>query len=214
MHPDSSPRRYNVIYADPPWSYDVKKTGNGFGSAAAQKYHTLSLEELCALPVPELAAADAALFLWATTPLMPQAFKVVEAWGFSYRTMLTWHKRPRPGLGYYLRGVTEHLLIAVRGTVKAFRLQDPNLHESEYDLEPGQLFAHNVGRHSQKPHYVSELVNRAAVAGFPGIVPAKLELFARTREGMFGDYEYEGWDVYGNQVNNSINLPLDGDKNN
>lgn len=90
--------KYNTIYADPPWSYDNKKTGralNGTGAnmAADDKYNTMSLQDLCDLPVRSVTEKDCILFMWAVVPMMPEAFKVIESWGFQYKTMLTWRVR-------------------------------------------------------------------------------------------------------------------------
>ena len=75
--------KYGIVYADPPWRYDMKR-GNG---VAETHYPTMSMEEICALPVADLAAKDSALFLWATFPQLNEAFRVIEAWGFKYKTL-------------------------------------------------------------------------------------------------------------------------------
>jgi N6-adenosine-specific RNA methylase IME4 len=201
--------KYNVIYADPPWSYDNKKTGralNGTGAnmAANDKYNTMDLEDLCAFPIRTLADKECILFMWSVVPMMPEAFKVLEAWGFKYKTMLTWRKVMSQGLGYWFRGQCEHLLVATKGNCKAFRQQVCNYFQSEFDLTEDHAYQSRVGKHSQKPHYFRELISKAVQVSF--VEPKKLELFARSREGFFPDYEYEGWDVYGNQVNNSITI--------
>lgn len=182
--------KYNVIYADPPWSYDNKKTGGSMLSGAENKYVLMSNEDIMEMPVKELIENNAVCFIWATVPLMPEAFITLRSWGFEYKTMLTWRKVMSLGMGYWFRGQTEHLILGVRGQVKPFRMQVANFYQSK------------VGKHSQKPHYFRELINKAVKVSFTE--PKKLELFARSREGFFPDYEYEGWDVYGNQVNNSI----------
>ena len=121
---------------------------------------------------------------------MPEAFELMKAWGFKYKTMLTWKKSS--GTGYWFRGVTEHILFGVRGDVLAFRSGKDNFHECK------------SGKHSQKPHFFRTLIADVTKTAFEE--PKRLELFARSREGLFPDFEYEGWDVYGNQVNNSISL--------
>jgi N6-adenosine-specific RNA methylase IME4 len=185
-------RKYNVIYADPPWSYDNKKTGGSMESGAVDKYNLMNNEDIAAMPISELCDKNAVCFMWATVPLMPEAFATLSAWGFEYKTMLTWRKIMSMGMGYWFRGQCEHLLLGVKGKVKPFRMQVANHYQSK------------AGKHSQKPHYFRELISKAAAVSFEQ--PRKLELFARSREGFFPDYEYEGWDVYGNQVNNSIVL--------
>lgn len=199
-------KKYNVIYADPPWTYDNKKTGGNMNSSAADQYTLMTNEDIANMPVAGLCEKDCILFVWATVPLMPEAFHVIEKWGFRYKTMLTWRKVMSMGMGYWFRGQCEHLLVAVKGHPKAFRQQVCNFYESEYDPTNDHLYQSKAGKHSQKPHYFRELIAKAVAVSFEK--PEKLELFARSREGFFPDYEYEGWDVYGNQVNNSIVLPL------
>lgn len=172
-------KKYQVIYADPPWSYSNKKTGGGNSSGASQHYDTMSLQDICDIAIPT--AKDSCLFMWATVPLMPEAFKVMDAWGFKYKTMITWRKLMSMGMGYWYRGQTEHLLFGIRGKIKAFRVQEAN------------IIQHKVGRHSEKPEVFRELIERSTLH-----MPDKLEMFARK--------ESIGWDVFGNQVNNSIIL--------
>lgn len=108
---------YSTIVADPPWSY-TGSTYNGrttpWRSTSTQSYSLMSVEDICALPVPEIATYDAHLYLWAVNPLIDRAFRVVEAWGFIPDTLLTWCK-PGPGLGAGFRSNTEHLIVARRG---------------------------------------------------------------------------------------------------
>lgn len=168
--------KYRVIYADPPWSYNDKslRFGKGkraFGSAANWHYETMKLEDIKAVEVP--AEDDSYLFLWVTNPLIREGFQVMEAWGFEYKTMITWVK-PSIRLGYYFRGRTEHLLFGTRG-------------------KPGRLLRHDLGnvinapitKHSQKPESVYELIEQACDGPY-------LEMFARRRR--------HGWDVHGNQA--------------
>lgn len=162
-------------------------------SGAEEKYSLMTNQDIMNMPIKDIVEKNAVCFMWATVPLMPEAFATLEAWGFQYKTMLTWRKIMSLGMGFWFRGQTEHILLGVRGKVKPFRMQVANFHQTK------------VGKHSQKPHYFRELISKAVENSFPE--PKKLELFARTREGMFGDYEYDGWDVYGNQVNGSIILP-------
>jgi N6-adenosine-specific RNA methylase IME4 len=186
-------KKYNLIYADPPWPYRHRKVGRWGGSGASDKYSMLTLEEIEALPVKALCCRNAVLFLWVTVPLMPEGLSVLSAWGFRYKTMLTWRKIMSQGMGFWFRGQCEHLLLGVRGRVKPFRIQRANFYQCR------------AARHSQKPDYFRQLVAEAAKASFSE--PAMLELFARSRKDLFPDYEYEGWDVFGDQVNRSIELP-------
>ena len=187
-------KKYNIIYADPPWSYDNKSmkysADDETNIAADQQYNLMTLEDLKAMPIKNITEKNAVLFMWCVNPLMPEAFDLMKAWGFKYKTMLTWKKSS--GTGYWFRGVTEHILFGVRGDVSAFRSGKDNFHECK------------SGKHSQKPHFFRTLIADVTKTAFEE--PKRLELFARSREGLFPDFEYEGWDVYGNQVNNSISL--------
>lgn len=93
-------KRYQVIYADPPWSYDNKKIGNKGGSLA--QYDVMDLDDICVMNIPS--DKNSILFLWATVPLLPYAFKVMDAWGFKYKTMITWIKMGTLGMGFWYRG--------------------------------------------------------------------------------------------------------------
>jgi N6-adenosine-specific RNA methylase IME4 len=108
---------FDVLYIDPPWVYENKKTGGSHTSGAVQQYRGLTVDELCALPVRSIAAKSAVLFLWATTPLGQDPYRVMEAWGFTFKTKMYWHKAGRKGLGYWTRGCVEELLIGTRGPV-------------------------------------------------------------------------------------------------
>ena len=153
-------------------------------SGADAKYPTMSISEICALPVKsDIALPDSVLFLWATTPLKWEAFQVMQSWGYTYKTTVYWRKIMSLGMGFWFRGQVEELLVGVRGKVKAFRLQEPNFIQTK------------VLAHSEKPKEFRELIERAT-AKMP--VQTCLEMFARRNP--------EGWDVFGNQVERSITL--------
>ncbi len=200
-------KKYNVIYADPPWTYDNKKTGRDMLHGAEEKYDLMTNEDIMAMPVRDIMQKNAVCFIWVTVPLLPEGLATLKAWGFEYKTMITWRKIMSLGLGYWFRGQCEHLILGTKGNVKAFRSQAPNFFQSEYEIAEDQCIQSKAGKHSQKPGYFRDLIARAVQVSFVDPPPVKLELFARSREGMFSDIEYEGWDVYGNQVNNSIKLP-------
>lgn len=183
-------KKYNVIYADPPWSYKQKSAGRGNKSGAVDKYDTMDVIDISNMGVKELSEENALCFMWATTPILPDAFKLIKDWRFTYKTMITWEKTSCLGMGNWLRTQTEFILIGVKGKVKPFNHQEKN------------IFKHPICHHSAKPHFFRKKVEELASKSFPEC--RKVELFARSREGMFSDYEFEGWDVYGNQVNNSI----------
>jgi site-specific DNA-methyltransferase (adenine-specific) len=190
-------KKYNVIYADPPWSYDNKKIGrtNGNqpeGSGAHTKYSLMSLDQIKKMPIDNLTQENSLCFMWVTVPLLDDGMELLKAWGFEYKTLITWEKTGLLGLGHWVRIQTEHILIGVKGKVRPFQHQEKN------------VYRHRICEHSAKPHFFRELVMKLSSKSFGEC--NRLELFARSREGMFPDYEYEGWDVYGNQVNNSITI--------
>lgn len=184
-------KKYQVIYADPPWSYK-SKSGRDMKHGAAEKYEVMTNEDIMNMPIESISDKNCVLFLWGTVPLLPEAIGTMVAWGFRYKTMLTWRKVMSLGMGYWYRGQTEYLLLGVKGKVTPFRMQEPNFYQCK------------AGKHSQKPHYFRELIERSAKKSFENA--NMVELFAREREGLFPDDEYKGWDVYGNEIKNSIKL--------
>ncbi|MFG6332704.1 MAG: DNA methyltransferase [Lachnospiraceae bacterium] len=174
---------YQIIYADPPWRYDQKS----LQGAAEKHYATMSMEELCGLPVEQISAKDSLLFLWATFPQLPAALRLISAWGFKYKTVaFLWLKKNRKadswffGLGFWTRGNAELCLLATRGHPKR---RAANIHQ--FIISP-------IEAHSKKPDIV-----RDKIVALAGDVP-RIELFARQ--------ETPGWDVWGNEVTNSIQL--------
>ena len=177
--------KYNIFYADPGWKYDNQRTGGSHKSGAAQKYTVMTVDEICNLPVNQIAEKDSVLFLWATVPMLPEALMVMATWGFKYKTKITWHKTGRFGLGYWFRGEVEELLFGVRGKVRAFRCQLPNFIETPA-----------LG-HSEKPEEFRKLIETATAKTIEA--PRRLELFARKR--------IPGWDAWGNEADGSVDLP-------
>lgn len=169
-------KQYKCILADPPWQYDNKCTGGSYTSGSAAKYNVMSLDDIKNLPISNISMKDSCLFLWATTPLLPEAFEVMKSWGFKYKTSIYWHKIMSLGLGYWFRGQVEICLFGIKGNIKAFRCQKPNFIQSK------------VMKHSKKPY---ELYN--IIEGIENLNP-KIELFARERR--------EGWDSWGNELSN------------
>lgn len=188
----TDPIKYNVLYADCPWSY-LGNSGRNFQGLSKHKYNTLSIDDLKTLSIQQYIQDEDVLFLWATVPLLPEALQVMEAWGFKYRTKITWDKKSIT-TGFWFRNQIEDLLVGTKGKVKPFNLQKANIIQCMY------------GRHSQKPQQFRELINEAVANSFE--TPVKLELFARSRDGLFPDDEYKGWNVWGNQCNNSVQLKL------
>ena len=181
---------FALLEVDPCWSYSDKKIRGG----AEHHYGTMSLAELIALPVEDLAAPDAALFMWATWPTLPDAFALMKAWGFTYKNCgLLWAKVNKVadqtqfvGLGHWTRGNTEPCLLGVRGRPERASKAVQQLIMGE------ELVVAPVGEHSAKP---VEAKNR--MVQLMGDVPA-IELFARSR-----DPRFESW---GNQVDSTITL--------
>lgn len=185
-------KKYNVIYADPPWKYDNKRIGRDNKHGAEANYSLTHMDELTAIPIDSITQKEAVCFMWVTVPMMREGLALLAAWGFEYKTFFTWEKTGGLGMGRWLRVQTEHVLIGAKGKVKPFGFQEKN------------IYRHPISSHSQKPHFFRELISKMAAKSFDHC--EKLELFARSRAGMFSDYEYEGWDVYGNEANNSIKL--------
>jgi len=163
--------RYQLIYADPPWQYEHVETEN---RAVENHYPTMSLDAICVLQVP---AADAAvLFLWATSPKLAESLRVVEAWGFSYRTCAVWDKEII-GMGYYFRQQHELLLVGTRGSLP---VPDPS-------ARPSSVLRAKRRQHSQKPEIVYEVLEQM----YPAFTADdRLEMFARAAR--------PGWTAWGN----------------
>jgi N6-adenosine-specific RNA methylase IME4 len=183
---------YRVIYADPPWRFQPW-SHRGEGKGASQHYTCCSLDEICTLPVADLATPDAALFLWVVQPMLPEALRVVEAWGFTFKTVaFCWIKmpaswsaeqlsfaprlRPRLGLGYHTRSGMEQCWLAVRG--RGYKRQARGIE---------QVLHAPLREHSRKPDEIAARIERLV-----GDVP-RLEMFARQRR--------PGWDCWGAEAN-------------
>lgn len=158
--------RFNVIYADPGWAYDNVRTGGSLKSGAAQKYKVTPVNELMRLPVVDICEKDALCFLWATSPMKPEALAVLAAWSFRYKATVYWHKTGRLGTGFWFRGEVEELLLGVRGHVRPFRSNIRN------------TIAHPVLAHSEKPECFRQLIEKVTEAR---CFTRRIELFARKR---------------------------------
>lgn len=162
---------YDVIYADPPWRY-------GFSRSKSRKienqYPTMTVEEICALEVP--AKEDAVLYLWATAPKLREALRVMDAWGFEYKTHAVWDKE-KIGMGYWFRGQHELLLVGTKGHFSPPRVEARSC--SVFRIPRSQI-------HSRKPEVIRDLI----MNWFPDA--DRLEMFARER--------VDGWDAWGNEV--------------
>jgi len=150
---------YNLIYADPPWEYDFSIDT---ARSIPMHYPVMKLEDICNLKIP--AAEDSILFLWATPPKLREALKVIEAWGFNYKTSFVWVK-DKIGMGYYCRNQHELLLVATRGNVSP---------PAESDRYSSVIYSTRT-RHSEKPDIVYEMIEKM----YPDY--KYLELFARSK---------------------------------
>lgn len=181
-------KKYQIIYADPPWSYDDK-----LGTASAKMggydkyYKGMSIEDICALPINDLADKDSILFLWATMPKLQEALDVIKAWGFKHKTTaFTWVKlNPKSktifkGVGRWVQGNAELVLLATKGKPHRITKNVP------------QIIMAERGKHSVKPQKVREEICRLM-----GDLP-RIELFARQKT--------DGWDAWGNEVKSDIEL--------
>ena len=166
-----APEKFPVIYADPPWRYEHVKTDN---RAIENQYPTMTLDEICDLPVQEIATPDAIMFLWATSPKLAEALRVVESWGFTYRTCAVWAKN-KIGMGYYFRQQHELLLVCTRGSIPV----------PPVEARVSSIVHADRTEHSAKPPVFAEIIEKM----YPEL--PKVELFCRSPR--------PGWFVWGNQ---------------
>lgn len=167
--------KFGTIYADPPWLYD----NQGTRAASGNHYGGMTVEQLCELPVRELAADDAHLHLWTTNAFLFECPRIFEAWGFEYRSAFVWVK-PQLGIGNYWRNSHEYLLTAIRGDAKRFN-----------DRSLKSWLECDRGAHSAKPEMVRHMIERASPGPY-------LELFGRMPAPR--------WTVWGNQIRRDLML--------
>jgi N6-adenosine-specific RNA methylase IME4 len=176
------PTTYRTILADPPWRF-INRTGKVAPEhRRLSRYGTMSTDEICALPVAEVAAPTAHLYLWTPNALLPEALQVMQAWGFAYKSNLIWRKVRKDGgsdgrgVGFYFRNVTEMILFGVRGANA--RTLAPGRRQVNY-LESRKQ------EHSRKPEEQYALIEACSPGPF-------LELFARGAR--------PGWTRWGDQA--------------
>lgn len=178
-------QRFGTILADPPWRF-MNRTGKVAPEhKRLARYETMTSAEIAALPIGEMAADKSHLYLWSPNILVPEAFKVMDAWGFTYKSMIIWHKVRKDGgsdgrgVGFYFRNVTEVVLFGVRGGLRTF--------------QPGRrqvnLIATRKREHSRKPDELYPIVEACSPGPF-------VELFAR--------YPQPGWSAWGNEADPTI----------
>jgi N6-adenosine-specific RNA methylase IME4 len=164
--------KYRIIYADPPWQYG--NSGLDDYGHAERHYPTMSIAELCNMPVSSMAAKDSVLFLWVTSPLLEEAFKVINSWGFKYKTSFVWDK-VKHNFGHYNSVRHELLLVCTRGSCTP---DTPKLYDSVQSIERSE-------KHSEKPEEFRAIIDELYTHG------RRIELFAREKT--------EGWEVWGNE---------------
>lgn len=175
-------KRYNIIYADPPWSFNFHKRGL---KDKSHLYQTMKAQDIVGLPIKELVSDDCVLFLWVMNSEIPLALDVIDSWGFKYKTVaFTWVKTTKNtyhfGGGNWTRSNPEICLLATKGKPKRMSASVRNL-----CISP-------LREHSRKPDEV-----RDAIVQLCGDLP-RVELFARQ--------QHPGWDVWGNEVESDIQL--------
>lgn len=179
-------KKYNIIYADPPWQYKVYSK-KGLGRSAESHYPTMSLEDIQMLPVGDLAADDCILFMWTTIPLLQDCFSVMRAWGFVYKTIaFVWIKQNKKsdslfwGMGHWTRANAEFCMLATKG------------HPKRKSAGVHQVIVSHIEEHSKKPEEARERIIRLA-----GDLP-RVELFAREKK--------SGWDAWGNEIDCDLEI--------
>jgi N6-adenosine-specific RNA methylase IME4 len=166
--------QYKTIYADPPWpEYGGGKIKRG----ADRHYDLMSVEEIVRMPVELITAQNCHLYLWVTNNYFPAGLQVMKAWGFEYKTTITWAK-DRIGLGQYFRGQTEHCLFGVKGSLPYKIIDDLRQQGTTLINAPR-------GEHSVKPEEMRTMIEKVSYAPM-------IELFAR-RPAL-------NWDVWGNEA--------------
>ena len=166
--------KYTTVSADCPW-----KEGQLGSRGAIKHYDLMNLEDIKNMPVADLCAENAHLWLWVPNGLIQQGLEVMKAWGFEYKSIFTWIK-PRLGLGNYLRNASESILFGTRGKLPI-----------QFKAQPNWLFA-PLQDHSHKPEEQYAIMERCSPGPY-------LELFARRRQ--------PGWDAWGNEIDSDIVIP-------
>ena len=170
-------KKYQIIYADPPWKYKDK----GCNGNCESHYNTMNIEEISNLPIKNISNKDSILFLWVTYPMLQEGLKLMDSWGFKYKTIaFQWIKLNKSGIGYFFglgrwtRGNSECCLIGTKGRIK------------RVSNKVGQLIVTPIEYHSKKPDIVREKIIELV-----GDLD-RIELFARK--------ESEGWDSWGDEI--------------
>lgn len=177
-------KKYDIIYADPPWVYKDKSKSHGGG--AESHYRCTPTSEMAQWQLP--AANDSVLLMWCTFPMLEEGLKLLKAWGFKFKTVaFTWVKINKDGsvymgMGRHTRGNAEICLLGTKG--KGIKRVNCGVYNTQL---------HRRGKHSEKPDAF-----RADIIKLYGKKPKKLEMFAREKR--------PGWDVWGDEVDSDIDL--------
>lgn len=178
-------KKYNIIYADPPWSYQDKALAGNRGACC--KYSVMNQEDIKNLPIKEIADDNCILFMWVTMPKLNECFDVIKAWGFEYKTCaFTWVKRNKKsdswfwGMGRWTRANAEICLLATKGKPKRISASVHSIIDTP------------IEGHSKKPD-----ITRNRIIELVGDLP-RVELFARQK--------VSGWDSWGNEVESDLDL--------
>lgn len=181
----SGKRKFGTILADPPWRFTNRTGKMAPEHKRLSRYSTMTLDEICTLPVAKIAANPSHLYLWVPNALLKDGLTVMEAWGFEYKSNLVWHKVRKDGgsdgrgVGFYFRNVTELILFGVRG-------------KNARTLAPGRrqvnLLATRKREHSRKPDEQYNIIEECSWG-------PRIELFSRG--------EREGWSCWGDQADES-----------
>jgi len=166
--------KFRVFYADPPWQYTDKQDISSLGGSD-KHYPSMSINELCELPISEMAEDDAVLFLWTTSPLLEETFPLISAWGFKYKTSFIWDKIGH-NMGHYNSVRHEFLLVCTKGSCTPDNIK---LFDSVQSIE-------KTSKHSEKPEEFRNIIDTLYTKG------KKIELFARVKK--------DGWESWGNEI--------------
>ena len=184
-------KKYQIIYADPPWSYqDTQKNIGTAGFGAGVRYNLMDNKKIMKLPVNNLANKNCILFIWATSPLLPEALETIKAWGFKYKTIgFCWNKLYKNGnlvsnLGRWTMSNIEICLLATKG------------HPKRISTNIKQQISALRTSHSKKPEIVRKLI-----VELMGDLP-RIELFCRDdgNKNLWGEKKMQGWDVMGDNI--------------
>ena len=180
-------KEYQILYADPPWTYRVW-SGNGNKRSACKHYPIMTKEELQKLPIQKISAKNSVLLIWVTAPCLEEGLELIKKWGFVYKTIgFTWIKKNRKsdslfwGMGFYTRANAELCLLATKG--KPLKRASRGVH---------QVVESHIREHSRKPDEV-----RSRITELFGDLP-RIELFTRQK--------IQGWDAWGNEVQSDLTL--------